>query len=128
MPEGLKKVKSNYSDVDDYISTFEPLLFEEVKAQIAQRKDEEEDSGITLFRIMIIFHLHNKRMIFHSLGWELSSLFRKFAVIECKHGVVVKCPESDGFYLPEVTYGSSFKDNSICQNDLILLSNEKVPQ
>lgn len=39
---GLKKVKTTYKDIDDYISTFEPLIFEEVKAQIAQKKDEEE--------------------------------------------------------------------------------------
>lgn len=39
---GLKEVKSTYKDVDDYISTFEPLLLEEVKAQIIQRNDDEE--------------------------------------------------------------------------------------
>lgn len=38
---GLKKVKDWYKDVDDYISTFEPLLFEEVKAQISQKKDDD---------------------------------------------------------------------------------------
>ncbi|XP_024022736.1 probable helicase MAGATAMA 3 isoform X2 [Morus notabilis] len=38
---GLKKVKDRYKDVDDYISTFEPLLFEEVKAQISQKKDDD---------------------------------------------------------------------------------------
>ncbi|KAK1374132.1 tRNA-splicing endonuclease positive effector (SEN1) [Heracleum sosnowskyi] len=40
---GLKKVKHTYKDVDEYISTYEPLLFEEVKAQIVQLKDQEED-------------------------------------------------------------------------------------
>lgn len=39
---GLRKVKDTYADVDDYLATFEPLLFEEVKAQIVQGKDEEE--------------------------------------------------------------------------------------
>ncbi|KAF4347573.1 hypothetical protein G4B88_009929 [Cannabis sativa] len=39
---GLKKVKDRYDDVDDYISTFEPLIFEEVKAQICQNKDDDE--------------------------------------------------------------------------------------
>ncbi|KAF5745085.1 helicase MAGATAMA 3-like isoform X1 [Tripterygium wilfordii] len=38
----LKEVKNSYIDVDDHLSTFEPLLFEEVKAQIIQKKDEEE--------------------------------------------------------------------------------------
>lgn len=40
--------------------------------------------------------------------------------------MVTKCNESDGFHLPEVTYGSSYKDFSISQNDLLLLSKEKV--
>lgn len=39
---GLREVKHTYKDVDDYLATFEPLLFEEVKAQIIQKKDEEE--------------------------------------------------------------------------------------
>lgn len=39
---GLKEVKDTYKDVEEYIATFEPLLFEEVKAQIVQGKDEEE--------------------------------------------------------------------------------------
>ncbi|XP_010548919.1 PREDICTED: probable helicase MAGATAMA 3 [Tarenaya hassleriana] len=38
----LKEVKDTYKDADDYLETFEPLLFEEVKAQIVQRKDSEE--------------------------------------------------------------------------------------
>ncbi|KAK6945483.1 DNA2/NAM7 helicase, helicase domain [Dillenia turbinata] len=39
---GLNKVKDTFTDVKDYISTFEPLLFEEVKAQIVQGRDDEE--------------------------------------------------------------------------------------
>ncbi|KAG8647199.1 probable helicase MAGATAMA 3 isoform X2 [Manihot esculenta] len=39
---GLREVKNTYKDVDDYLATFEPLLFEEVKAQIIQKKDDEE--------------------------------------------------------------------------------------
>lgn len=38
----LRQVKNTYKDVDDYLATFEPLLFEEVKAQIIQKKDDEE--------------------------------------------------------------------------------------
>lgn len=44
---GLREVKDTYKDVDDYLATFEPLLFEEVKAQIIQKKDEEE--GVSPF-------------------------------------------------------------------------------
>ncbi|KAI3447169.1 hypothetical protein Pfo_003834 [Paulownia fortunei] len=40
---GLKEVKDTYKDVDEYLDTFEPLLFEEVKAQIVQGKNEEEE-------------------------------------------------------------------------------------
>ena len=39
---GLKEVKDTYKDMDDYISTFEPLIFEEIKAQITQRTNEDE--------------------------------------------------------------------------------------
>ncbi|OVA00246.1 putative helicase MAGATAMA 3 [Macleaya cordata] len=45
---GLKEVKDTYEDVDDYIGTFEPLLFEEVKAQIVQGRDEEDVTEWTL--------------------------------------------------------------------------------
>ncbi|KAM7250769.1 hypothetical protein ACFE04_022652 [Oxalis oulophora] len=44
----LKAVKNTYTDCDDYLSTFEPLLFEEVKAQISQQKDEDKESGMWL--------------------------------------------------------------------------------
>ncbi|XP_078440958.1 P-loop containing nucleoside triphosphate hydrolases superfamily protein [Wolffia australiana] len=37
----LKRVKKTYADVSEYLTIFEPLLFEEVKAQIVQVKDEE---------------------------------------------------------------------------------------
>lgn len=40
--ENLNVVKNTYKDVDDYFETFEPLLFEEVKAQILQNQDGEE--------------------------------------------------------------------------------------
>ncbi|KAK4777605.1 hypothetical protein SAY87_017792 [Trapa incisa] len=92
-PPGVKQVKNTYSSVEDYISTFEPLLFEEVKAQIIQKNDDDENS-----------------------------------MTEWKNGVVVKCSESDGFHLPEATYGSSHKDTSIAQNDLLLISKEKIQE
>jgi senataxin len=58
---GLGEVKDTYKDVDDYISTFEPLLFEEVKAQITQKRDEEEGIFLSSF-----FFLFGSRFIF----WE----------------------------------------------------------
>ncbi|ONK60305.1 uncharacterized protein A4U43_C08F16750 [Asparagus officinalis] len=42
---GLKRVKNSFEDLDEYIKVFEPLLFEEVKAQITQQNDEEEESN-----------------------------------------------------------------------------------
>ncbi|GLT65484.1 hypothetical protein SLA2020_379150 [Shorea laevis] len=39
----LKEVKDAYNDVDEYLATFEPLLFEEVKAQILQLKNDREE-------------------------------------------------------------------------------------
>lgn len=37
---GFRQVKNSYSDVDDYISTYEPLLFEEIKAEIVSKQNE----------------------------------------------------------------------------------------
>ena len=36
------KVKNRYTDVDDYIATYEPLIFEEAKSQIIKEKEEED--------------------------------------------------------------------------------------
>ncbi|XP_059433882.1 probable helicase MAGATAMA 3 isoform X1 [Corylus avellana] len=84
---GLREVKDTYKDVDDYISTFEPLIFEEVKAQITQKRDEEE-----------VTQWHSR--------------------------LVVECNEVDGFHLPAVTYAADDTEESISQNDLLLLSKE----
>lgn len=40
----LVKVKTKYKDVDDYIGTYEPLIFEEAKSQIIKQKEDEEVS------------------------------------------------------------------------------------
>ena len=48
-------MKDTYKDVDDYLATFEPLLFEEVKAQIVQDKDDEEEEGIFFFSSIYLF-------------------------------------------------------------------------
>ncbi|XP_066368260.1 probable helicase MAGATAMA 3 isoform X2 [Miscanthus floridulus] len=43
----LQRVKNTYNSVAEYLGVFEPLLFEEVKAQIIQgRSDEEEEYGM----------------------------------------------------------------------------------
>ncbi|KAJ3700412.1 hypothetical protein LUZ61_004117 [Rhynchospora tenuis] len=43
-PKGLKNVKSTYANFNEYTRIYEPLLFEEVKAQIVQGRDEEDES------------------------------------------------------------------------------------
>ncbi|CAM0904653.1 unnamed protein product [Alopecurus aequalis] len=40
---GLQRVKNSYASVAEYLGVFEPLLFEEVKAQIVQGRSSEED-------------------------------------------------------------------------------------
>lgn len=54
---GLKPVKSTYEDVDDYLDTFEPLLFEEVKAQIAKKDDDEQGAASFFFLLCFFFFL-----------------------------------------------------------------------
>ncbi|XP_071697081.1 probable helicase MAGATAMA 3 [Rutidosis leptorrhynchoides] len=54
---GLKKVKDTYKDVDDYLATFEPLLFEEVKAQIVRGKDDEDEGG-TEWKLGVVAQCH----------------------------------------------------------------------
>ncbi|KAD3067329.1 hypothetical protein E3N88_35209 [Mikania micrantha] len=63
---GLKQVKDTYKDVDDYLATFEPLLFEEVKAQIIQGKDEDEE---TEWKMGIVVQCHETD------GFHLLELF-----------------------------------------------------
>lgn len=48
------KVKDKYKDVDDYISTYEPLIFEEAKSQIIRGIEEEEEQGIFLLLLLTI--------------------------------------------------------------------------
>ncbi|CAN7141803.1 unnamed protein product [Brassica rapa subsp. narinosa] len=48
----LSVVKSTYKDADDYFETYEPLLFEEVKAQILQNQDAEEASVCKMRLVM----------------------------------------------------------------------------
>ena len=49
----FRKVKDSYTDVEDYISTYEPLLFEEVKSLIS--KDKDQCNAISFFFYVLIF-------------------------------------------------------------------------
>ncbi|XP_047160665.1 probable helicase MAGATAMA 3 [Vigna umbellata] len=48
----LVKVKNRYTDDEDYIATYEPLIFEEAKSQIIKEKEEEE--GIFNFNYFFV--------------------------------------------------------------------------
>ena len=43
--KGLRRVKNTYDSVAEYLGVFEPLLFEEVKAQIVQGRSNEEEGA-----------------------------------------------------------------------------------
>ncbi|KAL9681514.1 hypothetical protein QQ045_013299 [Rhodiola kirilowii] len=59
----LKKVKDTYEDIDDYVTTYEALLFEEVKAHVIQLQNKTEEVSewsngyIHSFKINDGFHL-----------------------------------------------------------------------
>lgn len=66
----LKEVKDTYNDVDEYLATFEPLLFEEVKAQILQLKNGEEEAGmVSMFSFWE--NLWNKKLVPNSSLGEI---------------------------------------------------------
>ncbi|XP_027774105.1 probable helicase MAGATAMA 3 isoform X1 [Solanum pennellii] len=71
----LKKAKNSYKDVQDYLATFEPLLFEEVKAQIIQGKKDDEEAYLCLGIV--------------------ETLWMK--------AVTVGCSEIDGFHFPMIS-------------------------
>ncbi|XP_038881790.1 probable helicase MAGATAMA 3 isoform X2 [Benincasa hispida] len=96
---GLKEVKSTYKDVDDYISTFEPLLLEEIKAQIIQRNDDEE-----------------------AADWK----FR--AIVECSEVNGFHFPEIVYLRDEELNDEDSGKGEFLSPNDLLLLSKEKFQE
>ncbi|CAN4110627.1 unnamed protein product [Withania somnifera] len=50
----LKKAKNSYNDVGDYLATFEPLLFEEVKAQIVQGKKDDDEEEIRWMKAVTV--------------------------------------------------------------------------
>lgn len=56
LASSLVKVKNKYKDVDDYIATYEPLIFEEAKSQIIKEKEDEE--GILNFNNFAFFFWH----------------------------------------------------------------------
>ncbi|WVZ85631.1 hypothetical protein U9M48_032532 [Paspalum notatum var. saurae] len=79
--KSLQGVKNTYDSVAEYLSVFEPLLFEEVKAQIVRgRSDEEQDEDAG-----------------PRLDWQ--------------KGLVDSCTESEGFHKVSVAVHDEFEDN-----------------
>ncbi|KAK7260354.1 hypothetical protein RIF29_26329 [Crotalaria pallida] len=50
----LVEAKNKYKDVDDYISTYEPLIFEEAKSQILGRKNDDDDDEVTNWKFGVV--------------------------------------------------------------------------
>lgn len=72
----LVKVKDKYKDVDDYISTYEPLIFEEAKSQITQGKEDQEEGTTFLLLLHTILTLGEEffwfcwlQVLIGCLGW-----------------------------------------------------------
>lgn len=62
----------------------------------------------------------------HSLSFSSEVVVLDITVAEWQRRLVVECNEVDGFHLPAVTYSAEEVDESISQNDLLLLSKENV--
>lgn len=112
----LSVVKSTYKDADDYFETYEPLLFEEVKAQILQNQDAEEglifsSSYCTFIPVLVV------ELTFSVVFFLVASV--------CKMRLVMECSEADGFHILLVTYEHE-EEEYLAPNDLLLLSIEEV--
>nr|BAJ93869.1 predicted protein [Hordeum vulgare subsp. vulgare] len=97
--KGLREVKNSYASVDEYLGVFEPLLFEEVKAQILQgRRNDGEGEEDEI-----------------KLDWQ--------------RGAVRTCAESEGFHKLSMLVSDGLRDIvSLSENDLLLLSKEKFEE
>ncbi|CAN6248615.1 unnamed protein product [Urochloa humidicola] len=75
--KGLQRVKDTYKSVADYLGVFEPLLFEEVKAQIVRgRSDEdEEDAALDWQRAMVGLCAESEG--FHKFPMAVENEFRE---------------------------------------------------
>jgi senataxin len=54
----LKRVPQFFTSVDDYIDIFEPLLLEELRAQLEKAKDEEICTPFETNEIPFLFHFY----------------------------------------------------------------------
>ncbi|KAB1206980.1 putative helicase MAGATAMA 3 [Morella rubra] len=107
---GLSEVKDTYKDVDDYISTFEPLLFEEVKAQVTQKREEED---VTEWKSRVVVEC-NEVDGFHLPAVTYAADDTEEAISQNDLLLLSKENFQEGTRLP-TTYAFALVEN--CQND-----------
>ena len=71
-------MKTRYKDVDDYISTYEPLIFEEAKSQIIKEKEDEEGIFNFFFLPILIWAFFPPNIIIYLVNGNAS---RDFCVL-----------------------------------------------
>ena len=114
---GFRQVKNSYNDVDDYISTYEPLLFEEIKAEIVSQQNES--------MLVFSFLLSIPVMQFQSINGFVVVVV-VVAVGAAKTSCMAQCREDgDGFHLatvPMMTDKDVKESERLRPFDLLLLS------
>ncbi|GAB4850823.1 hypothetical protein Ancab_030122 [Ancistrocladus abbreviatus] len=111
---GLKKVKDTFEDVDDYLSTFEPLLFEEVKGQITQAKDEEEGTTVVQQKMGLVKECSDSDgfyfpVVYNTDTRESISQNDLLLISKEKFGVGTKLPSIYAFALVEHRQGDNLR-------------------
>ena len=104
-----------FKDTKEYLEIFEPLLFEEVKAQICRG---EEEGGNLCFKYFHFFI----QLLFYGIdnGYKLDS-----GSLDWEMAAVIKCEEANDFYFAQVAVQAHMVEQ-LTDNDIILLSKEKV--
>jgi hypothetical protein len=85
----------------------------------------------TFMLFLYVFEVWNVTLIAmhiqsNSLSFSSEVFVFGIAVTQWHSRLVVECNEVDGFHLPAVTYAADDTEESISQNDLLLLSKENV--
>jgi len=75
--KGLQRVKDTYESVSEYLSVFEPLIFEEVKAQIVQGRSDEEEGDAALDWQRVAVGLCAESEGFHKFSMAVENEFRE---------------------------------------------------
>lgn len=129
--KGLGRVKNTYASVAEYLAVFEPLLFEEVKAQIVQGRSDEEEGGWVGGAPDFVLPPQFAVGLFNSVcvcvccfSLPCVSVWAE-AGQDWQKGIVASCTESEGFHKVSMAVLDDFRE-MVSENDLLLLSKEKV--